>query len=149
MAGIDDKDMHILEVLKRNAKLSINKIAKKTGIPVATVHHRIKKLEADGVIEGYTVKIDKKKLGRNVVGYILIKVNYPTGEHIDQEEIIQRLSKHEYVDDASTLTGDVDIILKFSVPSIDELNKFLLKYIRELKGVGETKTLISLKNVEK
>ncbi|MFA5050012.1 MAG: Lrp/AsnC family transcriptional regulator [Candidatus Micrarchaeia archaeon] len=149
MYELDEKDLMILELLKENAKNSINQIARKTNIPVATVHHRLKKLERDGVIKKYTIILNKEKLGRKITAYILIKVNYSYGQRTDQSELLRKISKVDYVEDASILTGDTDIILKINVPSIKELNKFLLDDLRNMEGIGETKTLIALENVTK
>ena len=149
MCAIDEKDLTILDLMKENAKLSMKKIAKKTGIPVATVHHRIKKLEKDGIIKKYTVLLNKEKLGRKMVAYILINVHYPPGKHIDQSALLHKIAKNDYVEDASILAGETDIILKVRVPSIPELNKLLLEDLRNMEGIGDTKTLIALENLEK
>lgn len=149
MYEIDEKDLTILELMKDNAKLSMNKIAKKTGIPVATVHHRIKRLEKDEIIKKYTILVNKEKLGRKMVAHILIKINYPYGKHMDQSAILKRISKNDYVESASIVTGDIDIILKVRIPSIPALNKLILEDLRNTEGIGETKTLISLETIEK
>ncbi|MDD5022943.1 MAG: Lrp/AsnC family transcriptional regulator [Candidatus ainarchaeum sp.] len=149
MYKLDEKDIGILDLLKENAKYSMNKIARKTGIPLATVHHRIKKLEKDEIIKKYTINLNKEKLGRGMVAYILVNVVYPPGKHIDQSALLKKISKNDYVEDASILAGDTDIILKVRIPSIEELNKLLLQELRNTEGVGETKTLISLENIEK
>ena len=71
MKNMDDKDYAVLNVLRKNAKLSTKQIAKKTGIPITTVHNRIKKLESSGIIKGYTTILDNKLIG-NVIAFILI-----------------------------------------------------------------------------
>ena len=73
---LDNKDLKILEVLKVNSRLSTQKIAKKTLIPITTVHNRMKKLEKEGIIKGYTVILDYKKLGKPILSFILISVVY-------------------------------------------------------------------------
>ena len=68
--NMDKKDAKILKVLKENAKLSTQQISKKTLIPITTVHHRIKKMEKEGVINGYTTIVDNKKIGKNIAAYV-------------------------------------------------------------------------------
>ena len=58
---MDEKDEQILQILLINSKLSTHQISKKTGIPITTVHNRIKKLTKKGIIKGYTIVIDHKK----------------------------------------------------------------------------------------
>ncbi|MBW2963913.1 Lrp/AsnC family transcriptional regulator, partial [Candidatus Woesearchaeota archaeon] len=73
---LDKKDLRILDELKADAKLTTGQIAKKLNIPVTTVHNRIKKLEKLGVVEGYTAKVDYKKLGKPITAYIMMTVMY-------------------------------------------------------------------------
>ena len=72
---IDEKDLKIISLLKENAKLSMQQIAKKTLIPITTVHNRIKKLEKSGIIKGYTINLDDKKL-QSISAFILVTVDY-------------------------------------------------------------------------
>ena len=141
---IDEKDMEILRALKEDSKRSINALSKITGIPPATVHHRIRKLEQDKVIKRYSISVDKEKIGFPIGAYIFITVK-PSGEHrLDQREIANKLARHEFVEEASVLTGEVDMMLKVRVRSMNDLDKFVLDYLRNFEGIERTRTLITL-----
>ena len=142
---IDDRDRAILEVLGDNSSFSIQKIAKRTGIPIATVHHRIKWLKTQGIIKKYTIVLDKAKLGRAMIVYILIKA-MPKSDHII---LLQELMKHEMVEDGSAITGAFDLILKVRVANVDELDKFVLKFLRTVDDIAETQTMIAFRNIIK
>ena len=58
---MDEKDELILQALEKNAKLSSRNIAEKIGLPISTVHRRIRKLEQDGVIKSFRAIIDYEK----------------------------------------------------------------------------------------
>ena len=47
---IDEKDKRIIEVLREDSSLTTRQIAKKTRVPITTVHHRVRKLKEDGFI---------------------------------------------------------------------------------------------------
>ncbi|MEB3772596.1 MAG: AsnC family transcriptional regulator, partial [Desulfurococcales archaeon] len=64
---IDEKDKVIVDMLRENARVSYSEIARKLGISEVAVMKRVKKLEASGVIKKYTVIVDYKKLGYNMV----------------------------------------------------------------------------------
>jgi DNA-binding Lrp family transcriptional regulator len=145
MDGLDEKDYVILEALKENSSLSIQQIARKTSIPAATVHHRIKRLRAEGIIKKYTVVIDKAMLGKKLVAYVLIKA-VPKSDHI---ALLGKLMKHEMVEDGSAITGAFDVLLKVRLADIDELDKFVLKYLRTVNEIAETQTMIAFQNVVK
>lgn len=145
MEAIDEKDYAILDVLKVNSSLSIKQISKKTGIPVATVHNRIKKMKANGIITGYTINIDKAKLGKKMVAYVLIKAA-PKADHI---EILEKVVKHDAVEDGSAITGAFDLILKIRLADIEELDQFVLKHLRTFNEISETQTMIAFRNIVK
>jgi len=143
---IDKKDIKILETLKENSKISTQQISKKTNIPITTVHHRIKKLEKDGVIKGYTVLVDNKKLDKGLCAYILITVDYQALKHknTSQHDLAQKLRKYEVIEEADIVTGGSDIIIKVRVKDIDQMDDFVTKTLRNIEGVEKTQTLVIL-----
>ena len=146
---LDDKDLLILEQLKGNAKLTTGQLGKKLNIPVTTVHNRIKKLEKLGVLEGYTVRIDYKKLGKPICAYILISVMYnmPDGRKIKQDELAKSLKKFDEVEEVDIMGGVTDIMIKVRVATVDELNDFVIKKLRSVDGVDKTQTMLVLSRV--
>lgn len=146
---MDDKDERILNVLKENSKLSTQQISKKTSIPITTVHHRIKKLEKDGIIKNYTVVLDNKKIGRPISAYILITVDYKLLRQINktQHELAKKLKSYPAIEEAAMVTGGTDIIIKTRVKDIDELNDFVTKYLRNVEGIERTRTIVILNEI--
>jgi len=145
---LNDKDKKILDVLKHNAKLSIQQIAKKTLIPITTVHNRIKKLEKEGIIKGYTVILDNKKLGKNITAFILINVVYNLpNKKIKQEELAKEIKKFGVVEEINILAGGADIIAKVRTKDIEELNEFVIRRLRSIDGIDKTQTMIVLEEV--
>jgi DNA-binding Lrp family transcriptional regulator len=145
MYALDERDRAILEVLRENSSLSIGKIARKTSIPIATVHHRIKKLRAEGIIKKYTIVIDKAKLGQKLVVHILIKA-IPKSDHT---ALLEKLMRTEQVEDGSVITGEFDLIIKVRLEDIEALDKFVLKYLRTLDEISQTQSMIAYRNMVK
>lgn len=147
MAKILDKnDLSIIEALKENSSLSTQKISRKVNIPITTVHNRIKKLEKEGIIEGYTIKLNNKKIGKPIAAYIMITVDYKLLQQlkISQYELARKLKANTAVEDAAMVTGAGDIIIKVRVKDIDELNEFVTIELRNIKGVEKTQTAVVL-----
>ena len=121
---LDKKDFLILDVLEKNAKLSTQQISRVTRIPITTVHNRIKKMQSEGVIEGYTTIINKKKIGKNVSAYILIKVDYKELKSANktQKELAEKIKRLKDIEDVSITAAGADIIIKISSASIEYLN---------------------------
>ena len=143
---MDDKDKKILDVLKENSKLSTQQISKKISIPITTVHHRMKKLEEEGIIKKYTVVLDYKKIGKPISAFVLINVDYKLLKQIKktQDELTKKLKLHHSVEEASRITGGTDLIIKIRVKDVDELDDFVTMYLRNLDGIEKTQTMVIL-----
>lgn len=147
---LDDKDMKILDMLKEDSSLSTGKISKRTMIPITTVHNRIKKMTSEGIIRSYTIEVDKKKLGKNIFSFILIKVDHNVlkSKGMTQLDLARKLNSIDCVDEVNIVAGATDIIVKISVKDIEELNDFIMNRLAELKGIESTSTMITLDEVE-
>ncbi|MBS3114319.1 Lrp/AsnC family transcriptional regulator [Candidatus Woesearchaeota archaeon] len=146
---MDEKDEKILRLLKENSKSTTQQIAKKTLIPITTVHNRIKKLEKEGIIKKYTVEVDNKKLGKNIAAYIHIVVDYRLLKEIkmSQHELARKLRQYDFVEEAAMVTGGTDIIIKVRVRDINELDDFVTKKLRNIDGIEKTQTMIILNDI--
>ncbi len=143
---LDEKDKRILDILKDNSRFSTQQIAKKTRIPITTVHNRIKKLEKEGVIKGYTFTPDYKKIGKHIAAYILITVDYTLLKKIgvSQHDLAKKIKKNPDVEGVSMVAGSTDILLNVRVADMDALDEFVTKYLRNVDGVERTQTMIVL-----
>ncbi|MBN2067068.1 MAG: Lrp/AsnC family transcriptional regulator, partial [Candidatus Diapherotrites archaeon] len=144
----DGKDLLILDALKRDAKASVVEIAKQTGLPGTTVHNRIKKMGKEGVIKGYTVKVDNKKVGKNLAAYVAITLDYRhlKEEKIPVKDLIKKIAKLPAVEEVDIVTGEIDAIVKVRVKDIEELNEVLMDKLREYPGIDKTQTMMILKS---
>ncbi len=143
---LDEKDSKILDMLKENAKLTTKQISKKTGIPATTVHNRIKRMEKSGIIRKYTVRLNDKKLGKTISAYILLTVDYKVLKQLKttQHDVAKKLRLREPVQRVDVITGTYDMILRVTVADIEQLNEFIIKYLRNMDGVAKTETLVIL-----
>lgn len=147
---IDEKDRRILDVLVEDSDLSIQKISKRTSIPITTVHNRIKRLKKNGVIKNYTVNLDYRKLGKDVLAFILVTVDQKSmaSSGMDQFEVLRECKKHSCVEEASLITGRSDILLKARFENLDQLTNFVVKDIRNSKThISNSQTLVVLRGI--
>lgn len=140
MKPLEKADVLILDVLRDNARLSTREIAKLCGVPASSVYTRMKNMERNGIIEGYSAKVNKEKLGKKTVAYVLIRAK----PGADQNDILEAAAKHEEVEDMAAIAGSFDIIMKVRVEDTDHLSEFLFKNVRNFKSVAQTETLITL-----
>ena len=140
----DDKDLAILSELRRDGGLSEQKLAKKTGIPMTTVHNRLVRLKRDGVLTQYTVRLDFAKLGQPITAYVLVKA----APQADQKALMQHIATLPNIFEVAMVTGEFDILVKARVASMEALNELIVQNLRKQKAVSETRTMISYKTEE-
>ncbi len=145
---IDQKDRQIINELIANSRQTVGQLGKKLGMPPTTIHNRIKKLETEGIIINYTANINYKKLGRPVMAFVGITVNYNVeGKKIRQMEVAKKIRALEGVREVTILTGGMDIIAKVLAIDIDDLNEIVTEKLRDIDGVDKTQTMIVLTQV--
>ena len=145
---IDNKSQQILRILSENCKISSKELSKKTKIPLTTIYHRIKRLKESGIIKKYSIEIDQKKLGMNIVAYIMASVYYDPEGKTSQKEIAKKINKLHFVESVDIITGEMDLIIKVRAKNIQQLNKLITEELRNIKGIDKTITLTVLEEVD-
>ena len=145
---LDDKDFAVIELLKKDSKLSSKELSKKLLMPITTIHNRIKKLEKIGAIKNYTVVLDDKTLG-TLSAYILVSVDYNILKlrNSTQYELVKTIKAHNVVEHTAMLTGAHDIIIRVRVKNIQALDDFVTKHLRNLYGIEKTQTMVILNEI--
>jgi DNA-binding Lrp family transcriptional regulator len=139
---IDDVDRKILNELMRDSRKSYRAIARRAGISVGTVLSRIRKLEKNGVIKGYTAVLDHEKLGYQLT--VLAEITVSKGKLLEMEQAIGKLQNTCAVYDVTGMT-DALVIAKFH--SREELSKFT-KSLLSMPFVDRTNTHVVLTTVK-
>lgn len=139
---LDDVDLRILELLVRDARMSFREVARELDLSVATVHNRVKKLMAEGVIKGFAPIIDYSKLGYDLTALILIQAE---GSRL--VEVENELSKLEDACVVYDVTGEFDIAVIARFEGREALNKFI-KSLLKIPYVKRTSTSLVLNVVK-
>jgi DNA-binding Lrp family transcriptional regulator len=130
-------DQKLLDLLGRNARMSVTELAGKLKLARSTVQARIEKLERTGVIAGYTLKHGAVP-GRAVSAHVSIRVR-PNG----QAEVERRLAKLDGVRTLYSTSGLHDLIAIVAAPTTAALDE-TIDAIRAIDGVTETVSAILL-----
>src|SRR3989344_7924816 len=144
--SLDEKDFEILSELERDSSQSLRKLARKTGIPMATVHYRTGAMQKQGVILNYTINVDNKKVGKSVLAFTLIEAQAGL-KNKGLSNIGKAISRIEEVEGGHLITGIYDIIAVVRAKDIDHLSNVVLTKIREINGVSKINTVLALSSV--
>jgi Lrp/AsnC family leucine-responsive transcriptional regulator len=138
-ASLDTIDLQILDLLRRDARRSVTDIAAHVNLTPAPTKRRIERLERLGVITGYTVVVDSRRIGPSLEAFTELRI---TGD-ADAEAIMEAAIKHDEVEEAFNIAGDPDVILRLQVRDADHLQRFVNELRRGGK-VTRSKTMIVL-----
>ncbi len=130
---IDKIDRKIIELLKRDGRMSYRKIAEEIGRTEVTVRRRVRKLIKEGVIRRFTVVIDPVKIGKSVQAFISIPVDVK-----ETSKLVEKLRDMEEVSEAYFLAGRTILLLKINVEDLGALSRFLEE---KLEALGETRNV--------
>jgi DNA-binding Lrp family transcriptional regulator len=139
---MDETDVKILKSLVADARLSSRQISKKSGVSIGTVLTRMKKLEREGFIRGYSAVVDHEKLGYILTA--LIEITVSKGRLLEMENEIARMPNVCTVYDVTGLT-DAFVIAKFK--SREDLSSFA-KRLLALPYVERSNTHVVLTTIK-
>ena len=135
---LDEKDRMIINMLMENARTPITEIARKLGITDVAVKKRLEKLEREGVILGYTIKINPSKLGYESIAIVGLDVE---PEHL--LKAIDEIKSRNYVKYLALTTGDHMLIAEiWAKDNSDLISK--LNEIGSIVGIRNVKPAIVL-----
>jgi DNA-binding Lrp family transcriptional regulator len=135
---MDDLDRQLVALLRGNARLPAATIARSLRVARGTVQNRIAKLERDGVIAGYTVRLATPDEGRRITALMLIAVE---GNNV--EKVLRSLRGDAAVAMLHTTNGRWDIIAELHADTLEEFDRVLSR-IRRIEGVANSETNLLL-----
>lgn len=135
---MDKIDTDILLQLQQNAKISMKELAASVHLSSPAVIERVKKLEEQGMIEGYKAKVNLKKMKRMIQAIILFK-------SIDCKSLSDFCNNHPDVLECYRVAGEISYIVKLATYSVETLERF----IDEAMPYGTPSTNIVLSSTEK
>lgn len=135
---MNPKDAELLALLQSNARESTSALARKLGVARNTVQERIRRLEASGVIAGYTIKLGQPGRRPSITAHVLVAVNPKRAEGVMRE-----LKALPNIRGAYALSGVFDYLAIVETDSTQHMDE-LLDGIGKIEGVERTQTSIVL-----
>lgn len=139
---MDATDQGLLSLLRSNARLPVVELARQLGISRATVQNRLRRLERDGVIRGYTVKVGSDE--ERPVVRALMSIS---SENADEANVIKSLRGNPHVSAVHHTTGRWDLIAEIHADSLASFNT-IVGNLRLIDGVTATETNLLLDSYE-
>ncbi|MBI4141261.1 Lrp/AsnC family transcriptional regulator [Candidatus Woesearchaeota archaeon] len=133
---IQQKDARILDIMQKE-KLCvphITKIAHRVHEPTSTVRDRILALQKSGVIKGYVPEIDPKKVGAEILVFVLSNLSDEALQNPDP--VCEKIAKFDFVQGVYFLIGKNDILIKIRAKSIEDYRQKMMQIRKYIVGGG-------------
>jgi DNA-binding Lrp family transcriptional regulator len=135
---MDDIDRQIISMLRTNARTPVAALAKQLRVARGTVQNRLDKLERNGTIAGYTVRLRAPDEARHIVALMTLAVE---GNHVEQ--VLKALRGDPAVTTLHTTNGRWDIVAELRADSLEAFDGVLGR-IRRIAGVAHSETSLLL-----
>jgi len=143
---LDKIDRHILRVLQRDARISNQELADKVGLSPSPCLRRVRLLEKSGVLQKYVAIIDPKAVNLGLQAIVEVRLDRQTLATVESFE--KEILKFPQVLECYLMAGDWDYVLRVVAQDLDDFREFCVNSLANIKGVGNVKSNISMKQVK-
>src|ERR1700744_1486110 len=144
MHNLDNIDLQILALLQPDARMSNAALAKELGMAPSAVLERVRKLEAKGVIEAYTTRVNPQLVDRKLLAFVSIKTDTSPGD----THIADMLEKVPEIQELHIVAGEDCLLGKGRAADGEALLAPLRERLGKINGVISTKTTIVLQTIK-
>ena len=142
--AIDDIDRRLLRLLQQDARTSVADLARTVNVSRANAYTRLERLTASGVISGYEVRVEPRKVGLGVAALIFV-----TADQSKWRQLWTRLQTIPEVQFIGLATGDFDVVVLVRAPTTETLRDVVLERLHSLPEVRGTRTMLLLEDLER
>ncbi len=146
MSPLDSFSIRILSELQRDARQTILQIAQRIGLTNTPCWKRIKEMERDGVIRGYTALVDRDKVGLLICVLAEINLSKHTEKHASDFE--KEVAACPQITECYSTTGNADYMIKVVTTDIKAYETFMHNVLFKLPGVEHVRSSIVLRDVK-
>ena len=139
---MDDTDRQLLSLLRDNARASVASLAKVLRVSRGTVQNRLSRLESDGTITGYTVRLKPQAEGHRIRAFMTVAV-----EGNRSAAVLSALRGDPAVSALHSTNGRWDMVVELQADSLEAFDSVLSR-IRLLDGIANTETSLLLSTVK-
>jgi Lrp/AsnC family transcriptional regulator for asnA, asnC and gidA len=137
---LDDLNLKIMEMLGKDSSVSFVEVAKQIDVSDATIHNRVQRLLAAGIINRFTISVDNNRLGYSHLAYM--GINIECG-FID--DVTSNLCKVDEVLEVHEMHGMFDLFIKIRAKDLEQLRDIVQNKICKLPHILETELMTVLK----
>src|SRR5579883_495624 len=143
---MDEFDIKLLRALQEDGRLTNNVLAERIGLSASQCSRRRAALEESGVIESYHAVLSAEAVGLNVL--VFIQVGLATQSPDSGQAFVKLINSIDEVQEAFSLTGDADFLVKMVVPDLKTLSRILNEVLLPHRSVAHVHSYVVLDRVK-
>ena len=143
---VDKFDLAILKVLQEDARASLQAISAQVGLSSTPCWARIKRMEGEGVIQGYTVRVDPSSIGLAETVIVQVTLESHTDETLyDFGKMLEQIPE---VMEAYLVSGDYDYYIRIAVKDTRDYERLLRERLYRIPGIRHSKSSFVLRTLK-
>jgi Lrp/AsnC family leucine-responsive transcriptional regulator len=143
---LDRIDRNILATLGREGRLSMNDLAEKVGLSKTPVQARVRRLEKDGIIRGYSAVVDRERIGEGHIAFVQVKLSDTRSAALDAfNKAVNAVAE---IEQCHMMAASFDYLLKVRTRDIGSYRRVLGERISALPHVAQTSTFVAMETVK-
>lgn len=140
---MDWLDRRILKELQINGRQSNVQLAEKVGLSPSPCWQRVRRMEADGVIKGYTATLDQALLGQAET--VLIEISLDRHQGYQLEVVCEQIAAFPEVLEVHITSGEFDCFIKVACDGTSGYEAFLKNKLYTVSGIRSSRSVFSLR----
>ncbi|WP_067783183.1 Lrp/AsnC family transcriptional regulator [Actinomyces vulturis] len=141
MPDMDSLDRDLIAALRVDGRAPVAELARRLGVTRATINHRMERLEDEGIIQGFTIRVSDDADPEAIHAICQLAIEGP-----NINGAIRALRRHPEITRMFATNGEWDLVAELSVRTLAEVD-YILSRMREIEGVYRSETSILLRDV--
>jgi DNA-binding Lrp family transcriptional regulator len=134
-----DLSDEVVELLRENARYSVEDIARQTDSDPSEIEAIIDDLEEEGVIKGYRAIVDREQLEEETIRAV-VELNITLDRETSYDDVAERIAKFPNVESLHLVSGDFDFMMEVEGDSMREVSGFISNKVAPVPEVTQTVT---------
>lgn len=146
MIKLDETDIRLLKALQRDAKANTKELCELLHLSKTPIYERMRRLESEGVIKGYSAIIDNTKVGLPLVVFCNVSLAVHDDEHI--ERFKKDIMEINEIMECYSTGGVFDFLIKVVLKDMEEFNRFVFEKLTKVHGIVKMQSSFVLSEIK-
>ena len=142
---MDAIDRKILVALQRDGRITVSDLAERVGLTPTPCARRLERLEASGVVTGYSARVDAARVGLPVTIFVSVELDRQDRTAIDAFEVA--IGRCEEVMECHLMTGTRDVLLRVVAADLAHFDRFLEQKLMQVPGIRNMRSNFALRTM--